>query len=312
MNRLVRITFAEPLSGQPSVIEFAYNGLGQRLEEKHDGEVFRRWLWADDSYQPIEERDAGNQIVKRFFEEIGEQHVATDTGGTNATTANYYYATDHLGSIREMTDATGAVRARYDYDPFGRRTRTEGDMDARFGFTGHLWHEESALSLTWYRAYDPELGRWISRDSLEEEGGMNLYAYCWNDSLNWIDPDGEIAIWGFVVGVGVDFVLQLISNGGNLRGISLGSLLLSGLAGATGFGLGGTLGKLGKLGKAGRALAKAKNKKVPLTKYMQGEAERARGARRGMAFDIMGFGGFYYAKEKARKFENKRKCDEKK
>jgi hypothetical protein len=37
---------------------------------------------------------------------------------------------DHLGSVREMTDATGALRVRYDYAPYGSRTKLSGDLDA--------------------------------------------------------------------------------------------------------------------------------------------------------------------------------------
>ena len=54
-----------------------------------------------------EERDAsGINVTKRFFAQ-GEQIAG----------ANYYYTRDHLGSIREMTDSTGTIQARYDYDP---------------------------------------------------------------------------------------------------------------------------------------------------------------------------------------------------
>jgi RHS repeat-associated protein len=83
---------------------------------------------------------------------------------TGATPGNYYYSRDHLGSIRELTDNTGTIQARYSYDPFGRPTQLlTGDLDADFGFAGMLWSSELSLNLTWFRAYDPNLGRWLSR-----------------------------------------------------------------------------------------------------------------------------------------------------
>ena len=81
---------------------------------------------------------------------------------TGTNTGAYYYTRDHLGSIRELTDAGGNVRARYAYDPFGRQTKVTGDVDADFGFAGMLWSPEASLALTHYRAYDPALGRWLS------------------------------------------------------------------------------------------------------------------------------------------------------
>ncbi len=100
-----------------------------------------------------EERDAANNVTKRFFPE-GEQ----------ISGANYYYTSDHLGSVREMTDSSGAIRARYDYDPYGRRTKLSGDLDADLGFTGFYYHAASGLNLALYRAYDADTGRWKLRE----------------------------------------------------------------------------------------------------------------------------------------------------
>jgi RHS repeat-associated protein len=127
-----------------------------------------------------EERDASGNVTKRFFGNAGEQIAGT----------NYYYTTDHLGSVREMTDSSGAIRARYDYDPYGRITKVSGDLESDFGYAGYYRHQASGLNATLYRFYDPEIGRWLSRDPLGEEGGLNLYAYVENDPVNWIDPLG--------------------------------------------------------------------------------------------------------------------------
>jgi RHS repeat-associated protein len=52
------------------------------------------------------------------------------------------------------------------------------------------FHAASGLYLTQYRIYDPRTGRWLSRDPIEEEGGINLYGYVGGDPLNWVDPLG--------------------------------------------------------------------------------------------------------------------------
>jgi len=104
--------------------------------------------------------------------------------------ANYFYTRDHLGSIRELTDANGNLRARYDYDPYGQLTKVSGDLEADFAYTGHYRHQSSGLYLTLYRAYDPNLGRWLTRDPLGERGGINLYSYVLNNPINLYDPLG--------------------------------------------------------------------------------------------------------------------------
>jgi RHS repeat-associated protein len=149
-----------------------------------------------------EERDANNVVIRRFYPQ-GEQ----------ISGSSYYYTRDHLGSIREFIDSSGAVRARYDYDPYGFRIKLSGDLDASFGYTGHYFHQPSGLNLAMYRAYTPTLGRWISRDPLasgapflglkesprrpqiqigERLVGANLYDYVHNQPLDQIDLFGLI------------------------------------------------------------------------------------------------------------------------
>jgi RHS repeat-associated protein len=82
------------------------------------------------------------------------------------------------------------VRARYDYDPYGNVTKVSGDRDSVFLYTGHFWDGRNGLYLTLYRAYDPVLGRWLSRDPIEERGGINLYAYVGNNPIRLSDPLG--------------------------------------------------------------------------------------------------------------------------
>ena len=85
------------------------------------------------------------------------------------------------------------MRARYVYDPYGRRTRLNGDLEADFGFAGMFWAAESELAVTRFRAYDPELGRWLSRDPLpnaEVKEGANLYCYVRNNPAGAVDPLG--------------------------------------------------------------------------------------------------------------------------
>ena len=185
-NRLLAVTQGTLRS------EFGYDGLGRRVSivEKDGTAVLssRRLLWCDD-ITLCEERDAtGATVLKRFF-------VHGETQGADS----YFYARDHLGSVGVMTDATAAVRAVYEYDPYGRRAKISGDRDATFGFTGHLEHGPTALTLAPFRAYDSDLGRWVSEDPLGLHGGaLNLYGYAANRPITVVDPSG-LCIGGCVL-----------------------------------------------------------------------------------------------------------------
>jgi RHS repeat-associated protein len=163
--------------------EFTYDGQSRRVRilEKTNGvtQTDKRYLWC--GTEICEERDSTGASVNRRFFGQGEQISGTA----------YFYTRDHLGSVRELTDGSQTVRARYDYDPYGRRTKVSGDLDAIFGYTGHLWHQNSGGWLTLYRAYDPEVGRWLSKDPISEVGGLNVYTYGGNNPINVIDLFGK-------------------------------------------------------------------------------------------------------------------------
>jgi RHS repeat-associated protein len=168
--------------------QFTYDGLGRCVGCRQivDGSEIsnRRFLWCD--AEICEERTSAGAASKRFF----AQGVRVETEGARG---DYFYTRDHLGSVREVTDSSGSVRARYSYDPFGRRTRLSGDLDSDFGFAGMFWSSNASLNLTRFRAYDPVVGRWLSRDPLENaefEQGCNLYFYVGNDPVNETDPSG--------------------------------------------------------------------------------------------------------------------------
>jgi RHS repeat-associated protein len=69
----------------------------------------------------------------------------------------------------------------------------QGAADASaFGFTGHYVHPATGLALAPFRAYDAEIGKWISRDPIGEAGGVNLYGYVGNNPVNYADSSGLI------------------------------------------------------------------------------------------------------------------------
>ena len=59
-----------------------------------------------------------------------------------------------------------------------------------FRFSTKYLDEETGLYYYGYRYYSPELGRWVSRDPIEETGGLNLYEFCGNDGVGKVDGLG--------------------------------------------------------------------------------------------------------------------------
>jgi RHS repeat-associated protein len=102
----------------------------------------------------------------------------------------YYYTRDHLGSVRELTNSSGTLVTRLDYDPWGRVTVISGTTLPDIQYAGYYTHQTSGLNLTMFRAYDPNAGRWLSRDPLGEGADATLYSYVGNDPVCLVDPLG--------------------------------------------------------------------------------------------------------------------------
>jgi RHS repeat-associated protein len=102
---------------------------------------------------------------------------------------------DGLGSIALATDAAQIVVERTTYTAFGVPARQGTAGVQPFAFTGREWDVE--LGLYYYRAryYDPEVGRFLSRDPLGLAAGPNPYTYVNNSPTNAIDPSGTNP-WG--------------------------------------------------------------------------------------------------------------------
>jgi len=90
----------------------------------------------------------------------------------------------------------GARRQISSLDPFGNILSKSGPLaDANsYRFSSQEYHQPSGLSLYLYRAYDPNLQRWINRDPVEDLGGINLYDFVANGPINEVDLEGLVEI----------------------------------------------------------------------------------------------------------------------
>jgi RHS repeat-associated protein len=162
--------------------QFSYDGIGRRVAvaktSSGGGSAdLRRYVWCGSTI--CQARDAAYAAMKGYFDE-GE-HL------TGVADSARYYGVDQIGSIRRVFQNEAS---KIDYDPWGVELGATTER-ADFGYAGMLSFENMAAGLTWYRVYDPEIGRWLSRDPLGERlNDPNTYGYVINNPLTLVDSLG--------------------------------------------------------------------------------------------------------------------------
>jgi RHS repeat-associated protein len=179
-HRLISMT--DKATGKKS--EFAYDGQSRLTVRKDYASATAspseiRYLWCGD--QVCQSRDSSDSIAGQYYGE----------GEIQGTTA-LYYVKDHLGSVTDVVNGQGRLIGQLDYGPYGEVEKAEGRLpDKRYA--GMLYHAPSGDYVTHYRFYDPETGRWLNRDPIGEDGGLNLYGYVGGNPASYGDLLGLMA-----------------------------------------------------------------------------------------------------------------------
>src|SRR5574344_728805 len=144
--------------------------------------------------------DGNKSLVRSYtwgLDASGSMQGAGGVGGllmVNAGTNGVHFpAYDLNGNVMGLVNATnGIISAKYEYGPFGEVFCSVGDMAKvnPFQFLTKYTDPETDLLYYGYRYYSPALGRWLSRDPIEERGGLNLYGFVGNDPVNKWDVLG--------------------------------------------------------------------------------------------------------------------------
>lgn len=134
--------------------------------------------------------------------------------GSNRQLAPCYDGNGNIMSWVENEGGQVLPLHRLEYDPYGRllveeearvvRTKKQRDLGVTeewlerpaFGFSTKYEDVETGLLYYGYRYYAPEMGRWISRDPIGEEGGIDIYAFCYGNPANNADSDGRLVRTG--------------------------------------------------------------------------------------------------------------------
>lgn len=187
-----RNTKVETFSGDIQINR--YDGEGLRHEMEENGKLFTFIF-------------RGTEIVAEESKEDKIRYIRTgELLASDAESARtyYHYASDEMGSITHVVAGEekesgnhagegiiGSVLNRYEYDAWGNLTNCEEKIKNRFKYNGQQHDQVSGQYYLRARYYNPVIGRFTQEDTYRGDG-LNLYAYCKDNPVYYVDPSGNI------------------------------------------------------------------------------------------------------------------------
>ena len=220
---------------------YKYDSLGQRVI-KEEGNNKERYQYQDGRIKQVEKEGEYSLIYSYSSNGI----IQSVSEISNKDIKTYFYLIDIIGNIVGLVDGNGNIVVEYDYSSYGKvevKKDTVGiSKKDHIRYKGYIYDEETKRYYLISRYYDPEIGRFISPDSVEyiepsSISGLNLYVYCCNDPINMYDPSGNFAISiglllaiggivGAAIGAGASVAGQYLANGCSWENFSWGQLAL--------------------------------------------------------------------------------------
>ena len=244
---------------------YKYGADGIRTEKTVNGTVHK--YYAEGETLHFETRtNAGGGMQKLWYYYDGSGICGVEYNGTV-----YYFQKNLQGDVTRIYDGNGSLVAQYVYDAWGNHkvlnaNGTEMTDEAFIGnvnpirYRGYYYDEETGLYYLQSRYYDPEVGRFINADDIdyiepETLMGCNLYAYCGNNPVMYVDPTGCAPKWwqSILIGLGIIIGAALIATAITFTGgsaaaffIAAGKVALGGLKIAAVAGIASGLVRMGK------------------------------------------------------------------
>ena len=180
------------LSDGTNTVEYTYNGQGLRKSKKV-GSVTTTYTY-----------DGNGRLLK----EVGEKTIEYVYGadgiiGIKISGTPYLFRKNMFGDVTHIYNQQGVIVGKYSYTAYGECTvelDTNGvASDNPIRYRSYYYDEETSLYYLKTRYYDPELGRFMTIDGISHINskiinGLNLYAYCRNNPVMYIDSNGTDAI----------------------------------------------------------------------------------------------------------------------
>ena len=192
-NRLISMESIAAVPPQAKKrLEFSYDCMSRRIQKKvftwnsgagaYQLQSTSKFIY--DGRQLVVEMDGNNNVLRQTI--WGGVEILLISAGGN-TFLPGYDGNENVGSLIDAN--TGTIAALYEYDSFGRVLKAVGQHAGAnpFRFSSQYTDLETGLNYYGHRFYDPEIGRWLSRDPAQEDGGLNLYGFVDNDGVNHVD-----------------------------------------------------------------------------------------------------------------------------
>ena len=197
-DRLVRIETRDATDVSLSKSEFVYDYASRKAVSREFTYTAGAWVKTDekrrvfDGLDVVQERNSDNEVTAQLVRDGNIGGILSRSTLVGAS----FFGYDGGGNVTLLTDENGDDVGRYRYDAFGNTLESSGSRAAEnpYRFSTKELHGASGLYDFGFRFYSPGLGRWINRDPIEEDGGVNLYQFNYNSPTNYVDPDGRLPI----------------------------------------------------------------------------------------------------------------------
>jgi RHS repeat-associated protein len=186
----------ELVSMNGGAVSLVYDGDGNRVAETGSA-VTTKYLVDDlnpTGYAQVVEETVNGAPQREYA--YGLQQIDEDQIVNNSWTVSYY-GYDGFGTVRQLTNAAGAVTDTYDYDALGNLLNSTGTTPNAYMYRGEAYDSDLGLYYLRARYYNPQTGRFMSRDpnagQITTPATLHRYLYADGDRADLFDPTGRDA-----------------------------------------------------------------------------------------------------------------------
>ena len=189
--------YGNRLRGVAGKETYRYDGHGRRVMAAHStqGNILSMYGQSGQLLYGEDFRASGRKASEYVYLNGSLVGIRERNIDTNAYSTKYQH-TDALGSPVAVTNESGQVVDRTHYEPFGAAINKPNYQGP--GYTGHVMDAATGLTYMQQRYYDPQIGRFLSRDPVTANpntgANFNAYWYANNNPYRFTDPDGRAVV----------------------------------------------------------------------------------------------------------------------